>query len=84
MEELDYVRVVLVDMPTTIHGYTVCDSSDFYTVALNSRLSSEMQKYAYDHELSHIINGDFSRMQDANRDLQEEISADELEKIRHI
>lgn len=85
MKELDpnCVRVVLVDMPTSVHGFIVSDGFDFYTVVLNPRLSKEMQTKTYFHEISHITNGDFSRMQDINRDLMESLSADQIENIRH-
>jgi len=79
----DCIRVVLVDMPPSIHGFTVSDGFDFYTVVLNPRISHEMQVKTYAHEISHITGGDFSRMQDINRDMFEYMSADEIEKIRH-
>lgn len=83
IEESDCIRVVLIDMPPAIHGFTVSDGFGFYTVVLNPRLSAEMQRMAYNHEISHIKNGDFDRMQDANRDMMDDMSIDQLEKIRH-
>lgn len=35
------------------------------------------------HEVSHIENGDISRMQDINRDLMEDCGADIIEALRH-
>ena len=70
-------------MPPAIHGFTVSDGFGFYTVVLNPRLSVEMQRKTYYHEISHIQNGDFDRMPDANRDMMDDMSLDQLEKIRH-
>ena len=83
IEEPDCIRVALIDMPPAIHGFTVSDGFGFYTVVLNPRLSVEMQRKTYYHEISHIQNGDFDRMQDANRDMMDDMSLDQLEKIRH-
>lgn len=75
--------MVLKDLPVTVQGFTVSDGFDFYTIFINSRLSSRMQMDAYDHELAHIENGDFSRMQDINRDMMENTDANILEALRH-
>ena len=50
IEEPDCIRVVLIDMPPAIHGFTVSDGFGFYTVVLNPRLSVEMQRKTYYHE----------------------------------
>ena len=84
MYDLDCINVVLLEMPVTVHGLTVADGFGFYTIVLNPRLSYEMQKQTYDHEISHIMNGDFDRMQDIYRDLMDELSADQLEALRHL
>ena len=83
MYQPEYIRVVLKDMPVTIQGFTVSDGFDFYTIFINARLSSQMQIDVYDHELEHIENGDFSRMQDINRDILEDSDVNILENIRH-
>lgn len=53
-------NVILEDLPTTVRGF-VRRQEDFYTVVLNARSSSDGQKKTYEHELYHIINGDFDR-----------------------
>ena len=83
MKSLDYIKVILMDLPPTVHGFTVCDGFDFYTITINSRLSHKMQVDTYWHELSHIFGKDFSRMQDINRDLLEDTNASNLEAKRH-
>lgn len=83
MYDPNYINVILSDLPSAVQGFVVCDGFDFYTIVLNSRLSYETQRKAYFHEISHIANGDFSRMQDINRDLSENNDADSIEAIRH-
>lgn len=75
----DCTRVILDNLPHSIGAFVVCDGcDDFYTIVLNSRFSYEMQRQAYEHEMAHIINGDF------NRDpYGEEIDVSQIEKERH-
>ena len=55
-------RVLLVNMPTTIKGYTVPSrDGQFYTIVINSKLNRETQESTYDHECRHILNGDFEK-----------------------
>lgn len=61
MYDPNYAKVILLDLPCAVHGFVVSDGFDFYTIVLNSRLSYEMQRQAYMHEVSHIENGDISR-----------------------
>lgn len=73
---MEYIRIHLIDLPPRIHGLTVYkfdDGDAFFTVFLNSRLSDEMIRAAYDHEIEHINAGDFDSMH----------PVDELEGIRH-
>ena len=55
------VFIYEVDMPTKIHGMTV-PCSEGYTVYLNSRLSEIQRLKAYKHELEHIDNGDYDKI----------------------
>ena len=54
MYDPNYAKVILLDLPCAVHGFVVSDGFDFYTIVLNSRLSYEMQRQAYMHEVSHI------------------------------
>ena len=83
MYDPNYTNVILLSMPCTIHGFVVSDGFDFFTIVLNSRLSYEMQRQAYMHEVAHIENGDVTRMQDVNSDLLEDCGADVIEALRH-
>lgn len=60
------VNVILVDMPSRISAYTVCNIDFSYTVVLNSRLSYEKQLNAYHHEMNHIENGDYDKQSSAD------------------
>jgi len=75
---MDYIRVVLQNLPVTIRGFTVYyfdeDGMTYYTIFINSRLSEVMQCATYDHEIKHINNNDFDSM----------LPADRLEAIRHV
>lgn len=45
-------------MPTTIKAYTIL-KDDFYTIVINAKISFDMQKEAYNHEMHHIERNDF-------------------------
>lgn len=52
------VPIVLKDMPVAVHGF-ICLGSDFEPIiVINSRLSREKQKEAYNHELDHLRRGE--------------------------
>ncbi len=50
----------LIDLPLSIRGYTSLDPEGNYNIYINARLSPEMQKKAYKHELMHIKRDDFA------------------------
>lgn len=56
---MDEIITRLLDLPDTIHGFTVRDASGDFNIYLNSKLSNDQQLEAYQHEVSHIQNGDF-------------------------
>lgn len=55
------VFVYEVYIPFKIRGMTV-PCADGYTVYLNSKLSEEQRLKAYKHELEHIDNGDYDKI----------------------
>ena len=69
---MDNILVRLVDLPCSVRGCVVKDD-DYYTVLLNSRMSAEMQKKTYKHEIEHIDCEDFSC----------DLPIDYIESIRH-
>lgn len=48
-----------VDMPTTIRSFVVCNADMSFTIIINSKIGRFQQLSAYQHELSHIRNGDY-------------------------
>lgn len=54
-------NLVLVDTDTAI-GETICANSDgSFTIIINSRLSSAMQKYCFEHALNHVRRNDWEK-----------------------
>ena len=51
------------DLPTTIRGFTK-ENVDCFVVVINARMSEEMRRKTYAHELKHIENDDLSKETD--------------------
>lgn len=58
---MEQINTICLDMPTTIKAYTVCNADDTYTIILNSKLCHEQLYKSYQHEFSHIQNGDYEK-----------------------
>ena len=57
--------VTYENLPFKVSGFIMYDSADdYYTIVLNSRLSHWSNKRTFEHELGHILNGDFYRVKD--------------------
>ena len=70
------IKVFLQDLPERVKGFTVRvfdEGQEFYCIVLNARLNRELLTATYDHEMEHINNRDFDM----------DISADQLEAMRH-
>lgn len=61
-------RVILYNLPTKVKGMTV-KTGEYYTIILNSKHCYEQNLKSYLHELKHIKNRDF-----------EKLDADEIER----
>ena len=71
---MDNFMVIFDNLPFKVKGFTIHNANeDYYTIVLNSRMSSECQKRTFKHELSHITNCDF----------QLGIDVDFIKTIRH-
>ena len=57
---MNEIFVRLIDMPTTIRGYTAVDAEGNYNIYINARLSYAQQIKTYYHERLHIARDDFS------------------------
>lgn len=54
-------NIILMDSDTTI-GETICkNSDDSFTIFINSRLSSAMQRYCFEHALNHVRRNDWEK-----------------------
>lgn len=58
---MDEIVTRILCLPTSINGYTIRDRNGDYNVYINSRLSFERQLMTYQHELKHVLNGDFNK-----------------------
>ena len=69
---METINVILIDLDTMV-GETICkNADDSFTIFLNSRWSSEMQRRCFCHALDHIRNNDW-----------EKTNADSIEGERH-
>lgn len=69
---METINVILIDLDTMV-GETICkNADDSFTVFINSRWSSEMQRKCFCHALDHIRNNDW-----------EKDDADSIEGVRH-
>ena len=50
-----------IKLPDTVRGVTTEDENGDFNVYINSSLSTDQQKLALEHEMSHIHRDDFSR-----------------------
>jgi len=51
----------LVDMPRGFKGHCNSNPDGSYSIFINSKLSFEVQREVYLHELAHILNNDFNK-----------------------
>lgn len=60
---IDNYIMVYRSLPFKINGFIMYDAADdYYTIVLNSRLSFSENKQTFEHELQHILNGDFFKI----------------------
>lgn len=56
------VRVIEMDLPTSVKGFVYMDSTYQYVIVINARMPFEVQRSTYIHELKHIREGDLSNL----------------------
>ncbi|MCQ2754967.1 MAG: hypothetical protein MJ231_07995 [bacterium] len=57
---MDDYMVVYKNLPHKVHAFTMYNAEDnYYTIVLNSRISYDAIKKAFEHELHHIMHNDF-------------------------
>ena len=57
-------NVIYQNLPTTIRSYCVETPDGYHTIVLNARMSHEMNRRGYDHEVGHILRDDFHSLED--------------------
>ena len=58
---METINVILIDLDTMV-GETICkNADDSFTIFINSRWSSEMQRRCFCHALDHIRNNDWEK-----------------------
>ena len=55
----DY-RVILCSFPTSVKGCVRIDKDDFASIYINQHLTAEEQRKTFEHEIRHLVHGDFS------------------------
>ena len=56
---IDPIPVVLLNLPTTVRGFVTLGSDYSPIIIINARMTAEQQKKTYQHELDHILSGQF-------------------------
>ena len=58
---MDNIRTILYDLPSTIKSFVVATPDGYFTIYLNQNLSHDQNMKSYQHEVAHIINGDYDK-----------------------
>ena len=58
---MEDVFVRYMELPSTIRSFVVANKDLSYTILLNSKLSHEQNLISYQHELDHILRGDYEK-----------------------
>ena len=53
------IFVRYIQLPPSVHGFTILDNDSNYNIYLNSTFSCENNQKTLEHELDHIKNNDF-------------------------
>ena len=53
-------RVILLDLPTSVHGFVYLDDNGDPQIVVNARLTREQNRTTWDHEKRHIARGDMT------------------------
>ena len=61
---MEEVVVRYINLPMTVRGITAVDEDGNYNVYINSKLSSDRQRIALEHEMTHVNRGDFQSFDD--------------------
>lgn len=60
---LENYIIAYENLPFKVSGFIIYDAvDDYYTIVLNRRLSFWSNKKTFEHEIGHILNGDFFKI----------------------
>lgn len=57
------INVILLNDANGVPGSVWHNSDDSYTIFIDAHLNAERQKEVFQHEINHIINGDFEKIE---------------------
>ena len=60
-EDLLEINVVIRDNPFGVKGSVNKNEDGSYTIFIDAHLNAEQQQEVYEHEVRHILNGDFDK-----------------------
>ena len=66
-------RVFIMDLPHSIRGFSRKNRDGSHSIILNAHMNYETQLNTYQHEIEHIIKGDYNNY----------VDVDYIEAIRH-
>lgn len=52
------VRTIVTDLPVSVKGFVFLDATGSPCIVLNARMSAEIQRKTYRHEVDHILRGE--------------------------
>lgn len=59
---MEYVKVMLIDLPVEIDGKTVACGDDTFVILINARLNQESQRRIYDREIQYVNERQLNKM----------------------
>lgn len=54
-------QAILLNLPNKVKGFSILNEDSTYSVVINSKLSVEAQRNAFNHEIEHIMKEDFNK-----------------------
>lgn len=54
-------QAILLNLPNRVKGFSILNEDATYSIVVNSKLSQEAQRNAFNHEIEHIMKEDFDK-----------------------
>ena len=58
---MDNIFVNFLELPSKVRSFVIANCDNTYTVVLNSKHSHEQHLISYQHEVEHILRGDYDK-----------------------